>query len=429
MKKVVLAAIAFFIVLAFSPWNVSLGATNADIQAQIDAITKQQQVLLEQQKQLEGQLNATAAQKQTLQNAINTLNLSKKKLQNDLKITTSNINSTTLKLEKITSNISDNEAAITVHQAGIASALRKLSTYDDYPLVMQILSSKTISDAWSDVSSLKSTEDSLREEIDALNNAQKDLSKNKSAAESQKTNLISYQAQLKGQQQVIDESANAKAKLLLATKNQEAAYQKLLADNLAQEKAFEDQLFKFQEQLKAAPSSDAPDPKHGLLDWPLASIRITQQFGRTADSVRLYASGTHSGTDFGAAVGTAVMSMGDGVVGGMGNTDDEKGCLSYGRWLFVNYDNGLSSIYGHLSSIIVKTGDKVQAGQIVGYSGGQPGVYGSGYATGPHLHVGLFNSAGVSIQQYTSSIGCKQVSIPLANPTDYLDPMSYLPRL
>ena len=113
----------------------------------------------------------------------------------------------------------------------------------------------------------------------------------------------------------------------------------------------------------------------------------------------------------------------------MGNTDDEKSCLSYGRWLFITYDNGLSSIYGHLSSITVKTGDQVKSGQVVAYSGGQPGVYGSGYATGPHLHMGLFNTAGVSIQQYTSSIGCKNVSIPLANPSDYLDPMAYLPLL
>jgi hypothetical protein len=43
--------------------------------------------------------------------------------------------------------------------------------------------------------------------------------------------------------------------------------------------------------------------------------------------------------------------------------------------------------------------------------------------------VGLFNTSGVSIQQYTSSINCKQVSIPLANPSDYLDPLAYMPVL
>jgi len=428
MKKfLALSIVAVSLIL--TPVSISFGASNADIQAQIDAITKQQQALLEQQKQLEGQLNATTAQKQTLQNAINALNLSKQKLQNDLKITTSNINSTNLKLQQITSNISDNEAAITIHQAGIATALRDLSAYDSYPLVMQILASKTISDTWSDVDNLKTAENSLKNEIDALNSAQISLTQNKSAAESQKSNLVSYQAQLKGQQQVIDETTKAKSTLLTQTKSQEAAYQKMLADNLAQEKAFEDQLFKFQQQLKAAPASSAPGAEHGLLTWPLRTIRVTQQFGKTADSARLYASGTHSGTDFAASVGTPVMSMGDGVIGGMGNTDDAKGCLSYGRWLFIKYDNGLSSIYGHLSSIIVSTGARVTAGQVVGYSGGQPGVYGSGYATGPHLHVGLFNGAGVSIQQYTSSINCKSVSIPLANPSDYLDPMAYLPKL
>jgi murein DD-endopeptidase MepM/ murein hydrolase activator NlpD len=118
-----------------------------------------------------------------------------------------------------------------------------------------------------------------------------------------------------------------------------------------------------------------------------------------------------------------------GVVKAMGNTDDQKGCYSYGRWILIEHDNGLSSIYGHLSAAIVSEGQIVTTGQVIGYSGGAPGAYGSGYSTGPHLHFGLFATAGVQVSRYTSSINCKGVSIPIANPQDYLDPLAYLPKL
>jgi len=64
-----------------------------------------------------------------------------------------------------------------------------------------------------------------------------------------------------------------------------------------------------------------PEKGSEILAWPLDSILITQRFGRTVSSERLYVSGSHSGNDFRAATGTPVYAVADGVIIGTGDTD------------------------------------------------------------------------------------------------------------
>jgi murein DD-endopeptidase MepM/ murein hydrolase activator NlpD len=52
----------------------------------------------------------------------------------------------------------------------------------------------------------------------------------------------------------------------------------------------------------------------------------------------------------------------------------------YGNAVVVDHGNGLSSLYGHLSSVHVSVGEHVSQGQVIGNSGN------SGLSTGPHLH-------------------------------------------
>ena len=52
--------------------------------------------------------------------------------------------------------------------------------------------------------------------------------------------------------------------------------------------------------------------------------------------------------------------------------------------------NGYATLYGHVSSFLVKKGDVVMKGQAIAFSGGTPGTHGAGpMTTGPHLHLEL----------------------------------------
>jgi murein DD-endopeptidase MepM/ murein hydrolase activator NlpD len=162
-------------------------------------------------------------------------------------------------------------------------------------------------------------------------------------------------------------------------------------------------------------------PKAGVLSWPLDKIFVTQEFGAKTGPHRTYASG-HSGTDFRARTPLPVKSMADGVVKGVGDTDISCPGVSFGKWIFIEYNNGLSSAYGHLSLIKVYEGQKVSRGEVVGYTGG------TGRVTGPHLHVSLYASSAVSVQTVPSkSCPGRILKQPIAAINAYLDPMYYLP--
>jgi murein DD-endopeptidase MepM/ murein hydrolase activator NlpD len=85
----------------------------------------------------------------------------------------------------------------------------------------------------------------------------------------------------------------------------------------------------------------------------------------------------HNGEDIGAPSGTDVAVTNDGVIR---LTVDH---VFSGRGIFVDHGLGFYSMYFHLSEILVKDGDLVKAGQIIGKVGA------SGRATGPHLHWGV----------------------------------------
>jgi murein DD-endopeptidase MepM/ murein hydrolase activator NlpD len=85
----------------------------------------------------------------------------------------------------------------------------------------------------------------------------------------------------------------------------------------------------------------------------------------------------HNGEDIGAPMGADVAATNDGIVR---ITVDH---IFSGRGVFVDHGLGFYSMYFHLSEILVKDGDLVTAGQIIGKVGA------TGRATGPHLHWGV----------------------------------------
>lgn len=83
----------------------------------------------------------------------------------------------------------------------------------------------------------------------------------------------------------------------------------------------------------------------------------------------------HKGIDLSLHVGDTIVSAFSGVV-----RVARYNPGGYGNFVIVRHDNGLETVYGHLKRSIVKPGQKVKAGQIIGLGGN------TGRSTGPHLH-------------------------------------------
>jgi murein DD-endopeptidase MepM/ murein hydrolase activator NlpD len=426
--KFVLPIIIFALLFGSVMPHIEAAVVTSEIQRKIEQAKKEKELLLEEERRLKAELERVSSQSKSLASTVMSLNSTKQKLNNDIKLTGTKINSTNLNIEMLEYSVEDKTRMIQTHKQAIAYALQEIANSSSRSLVLDMLAYEKISDVWHDRARLEDLSGRLNSEISDLRKTKAELDKEKEEKEKSKLQLVSLKNQLGGQKQVVEESQNAQARLLAETKNKEAEYQKMLADNIARQREFEADLFKFESELRLnLDPSLVPSAKPGVLSWPLDNVYVTQRFGKTSASGRLYASGTHNGIDFRAPMGTPVKSVLSGVVEGTGNTDDQRGCYSYGRWILIKHPNGLTSIYAHLSGSAVKAGQTVKAGEVIGYSGGTPGVSGSGYSTGPHLHLGLFASQGVSIQQFTSSKGCKQVYVPIADAQAYLDPLAYLP--
>lgn len=149
---------------------------------------------------------------------------------------------------------------------------------------------------------------------------------------------------------------------------------------------------------------------------------MTQYFGNTSFSQRTnaYNGNGHNGVDFRANTGDQVYASANGTVTDTGNTDAVPGCYSYGKWVLIEHDNGLSTMYAHLSLIKAQEGDTVSRGEVIGYTGN------TGYSTGPHLHFTVYATEGVQVVQYDDSINCQSAVIPIADLDAYLDPLNYL---
>jgi murein DD-endopeptidase MepM/ murein hydrolase activator NlpD len=115
-----------------------------------------------------------------------------------------------------------------------------------------------------------------------------------------------------------------------------------------------------------------------LFSWPVRGW-LSSWYGWRSDpftGTRVF----HNGIDIGVDTGTPVRAAMDGSVTETGYNS------SFGNYIILYHHAGWESLYGHLQTISVKTGQHVAAGQRIAYSGN------TGYSTGPHLHFSVFKN-------------------------------------
>jgi murein DD-endopeptidase MepM/ murein hydrolase activator NlpD len=131
-----------------------------------------------------------------------------------------------------------------------------------------------------------------------------------------------------------------------------------------------------QEEVKEALATDSQvklwqpvfvEPVNGKRTGIFGSVRVMNGQARNP----------HNGEDIGAPLGAEVVATNDGIVR---LTVDH---IFSGKGVYLDHGLGFYSMYFHLSEVLVKPGDLVRAGQIVGKVGM------TGRATGPHLHWGV----------------------------------------
>lgn len=107
---------------------------------------------------------------------------------------------------------------------------------------------------------------------------------------------------------------------------------------------------------------------------PLSKYVLTSDFGMRISPI----SGKwkmHNGIDMAAPLGTPIYACKAGVVSKIGKLDP-----TYGNYVLLKHSNGMTSMYAHMSDVLVEEGKAVSSGQTIGKVGL------TGQTTGPHLH-------------------------------------------
>ena len=130
------------------------------------------------------------------------------------------------------------------------------------------------------------------------------------------------------------------------------------------------------EARKTIDETDDPYYLSGF-EKPVEGGRISGEYGGQR-ILNGEAKSPHNGIDIALPAGTPVYAMADGIVALKADT-----FYYNGNFILIDHGQGLSSVYVHLSKILVENGQKVFIGQKIGEVGS------TGRSTGPHLHWGV----------------------------------------
>ena len=213
----------------------------------------------------------------------------------------------------------------------------------------------------------KHTMKQLNDEKAALNEEKAELQRIKESNEAVK-------AELEANKQELDKLAREAENFYNEAQNQAEEYYKKYQQAQAAEKKETAALDAYLEELAKKNSGTF----NGSFRWPLSDAHnyITSKFGsRTSYIYGRWVTDYHRGIDISCATGTPVYACAAGTV------EIAQWNNSYGYYVVISHGSGLTTLYAHNSSLKVKVGQKVNAGDVISLSGS------TGNSSGPHLHL------------------------------------------
>ncbi len=347
----------------------------AEYQAIIDEKREEKVTLKSQKEVIQGQILKTKFDIIEFEDQIEKTELEIKVLDLEILQTKRNIEEQKFKIADLIKVIYKND------NKGILEAFflnDSLSEFFDH-----IKYAESINDGLATVlESYKQSKDGLGNKKQELREKALELEKNKIELELKREDLQSNQENL--------------AILIKQTQDQEEKFQKILANQILQEKLIQAEIQRINKDIisvnskfKTAKEKEAMEKKlldmggavsNNSLEWPVPSKIVTAYF-RDPSYPYKNTIGEHSAIDIRASQGTAIKAPAGGYVL---QTKDNGYGYSY---IMLMHANNIVTLYGHVSGFNVLQDQYVKKGDVIGYTGGKPGTKGAGpFTTGPHLH-------------------------------------------
>jgi murein DD-endopeptidase MepM/ murein hydrolase activator NlpD len=330
-----------------------------------DAIRRQQQIL-DQQSRAENQLKNLTTKAQQMQKQIQQLTNQVSAAEIDLEKKENSYAEAREDVTAIKKEVENKQEELEGRQETLRKRVRSIYEEGQVSYLEVLFQSTDISDFLSRIEYLGCL-------VENDQNILGDIRVQKQELDEKKEQLI---AKMNEAQKLKEQADAAKKNLASAKSKKEIA----LAENKKDQEAMLIQIEKLEKDSKALESKIRELQKNNkgingsISVWPTPGYQyITSTYGYRTHPITRKKS-LHTGVDIGAPYGAKIISAGTGVViysGWYG---------AYGNAVIIDHGNGLSTLYGHMSSRAVATNKEVVPGQTIGYVGS------TGWSTGPHLH-------------------------------------------
>lgn len=329
-KKTLISILIFVLIAAMGTFSLSYATSVSDKQDELDSINQQKDDVSSDMESLTSSIKEQQAEIDKLQGTMD-----KKQAE----------------IDEAERDIEETKRNIEERQDGLNNRLRTMYKNGSVGFLDVLLGSNSISEFISNLEMIQRIYKNDQNTLTTLEEQHKELEEKQTALKNEKVELSEQKA-------VAEEKQSA-------LQSDKKELQKKLDELNAEADKVSSQIAGLQDHDKVYTG--------GKFIWPTTSTMITSPFGYRIHPVTGVYTG-HTGVDIGVGMGSPVYAAASGRV------IIARWYGGYGNAVVIDHGSGISTLYGHNSSLSVSEGQTVKQGQVIASSGS------TGISTGPHLH-------------------------------------------
>lgn len=379
--------LTFFLVNHIPASSQNEAVVNAEIKLLNERINRQKKqldALNEKKKNYEALMQKQQSEVASLSNQVNILETSIAQSEIEIEIAEADISALNLEIEKVRVDSLAIDRKIAEQKNNISNLLRLSYKQSQVSTLEILLLNNSLADFLNQVKYLDNTNKEISSKVNQLKLDKEKLEENQAVLLLKEEELNSLKDKLISQRNRLEYEQQTKLYLLEDTKSLEKEYQSLLAQAKREQQQASAEISNLEvavRQRLASLQGNRLENSDSTIAWPVTKNVITARFRDPGYPYRRII-GEHSGVDIRAAQGTTLRAAADGYVARV----KFDGSTAY-SYIMIVHNDGLSTVYGHISDASVSADDYVVQGQVIGRTGGAPGSIGAGaFSTGPHLH-------------------------------------------
>ncbi len=390
----ILAAIMVLsLLLSLFAGSVS-AASSSELKDQIDELKAQQEENRKKQQELEAKRKQNQADIQSMVAEKNNYDQQVALLMEEISVTNDLISAYNLLIADKQKELDEAQLLLADLNEAYKERIRAMEEEGELSYWSVLFQASSFADFLDRLNMIQEIAAADRRRLEQLDSVAKEVAQARENLATEKAALEVTKDGLEVAQEILQQQSNEAAKILndLVAKGDEYLAYVQECEELDREmmESIKDKEYaydkaKYSEWLATSvPPTTRPGGRPNTVDgitWlvPTVNYRITSPFGDRTHPVYGYEK-PHTGVDLAAAKNTPIYATRAGVVvwAGWGDTG--------GWWVKLDHGDGFASTYLHMTKYVVKIGDFLQAGQLVGYMGT------TGVSTGYHLHFGIMKN-------------------------------------